>query len=514
MLDSENEKESDPSRDSELLADLLEACRDDPDGFNAAVLGRPDYWWRQVEICEAVSRYKTVVIPTGNSIGKSYLAAGLALWWLYTRPDSLVVTTAPSQTLLGTVLFKEIRRAAASSLVDLDATVTESPKVSPQTLSADNTDYQILGIATKGVERFSGQHNPNLLVIVDEASGIDDEIWEAIRSQNPHKQVFFGNPIKAEGEFRRAAKRADEEAGDVSIPDHMRTVCIKIPSTDSPDIHLDRSPRGLADKGFIHEAERVYGRDSLWWLTHIAAEFPDQDFDGLLKQFWVDRMSQVADEVQRLRASGYPGNRRVIAADLGEGTGRDRTVIGVLDKLGIIHCEASDRVGIPEAAVRIDQLRRSHGVRQEHIVFDAGGRGKDLPRYLEQCGITEAVPYHGSGKGGPRFTNKRSMMGWWLRQRLDPERPEKVKPIEYPPDYKPSVFDPPPKPVPPKIQPPFGLPNERPWWPSLNEELKALRYEMDGPKIKLENKEDLAKRLGRSPDIVDMLLMGMSLLGE
>ena len=106
------------------------------------------------------------------------------------------------------------------------------------------------------------------------------------------------------------------------------------------------------------------------------------------------------------------------------------------------------------------------------------------------------------------------MMGWWLRQRLDPERPEKVKPIEYPPDYKPSVFDPPPKPQPPKIQPPFGLPSERPWWPSLNEELKALRYEMDGAKIKLENKEDLAKRLGRSPDIVDMLLMGMSLLGE
>ena len=78
-----------------------------------------------------------------------------------------------------------------------------------------------------------------------------------------------------------------------------------------------------------------------------------------------------------------PGNRRVISADLGEGTGRDRTVIGVVDNRhhplrGVRPCRYSrgrrqDRPTPPIAWVR-----------QEHITYDAGGRGKDLPRYLEQ----------------------------------------------------------------------------------------------------------------------------------
>lgn len=104
-----------------------------------------------------------MIVPTGNSVGKSYCAAGLILWWVYTRPGSLVVTTALSQTLLGTVLFKEIRRAKASSKTALPGRITDSPNVSPQTLLVDGTGWGVLGIATCGVERLSGQHNPNLL---------------------------------------------------------------------------------------------------------------------------------------------------------------------------------------------------------------------------------------------------------------------------------------------------------------------------------------------------------------
>ena len=502
------------SSENVLLADLLEACRDDPDGFNAAVLGRPDYWWRQLEICDAVVRYKTVVVPTGNSVGKSYIAAGLALWWLYTRPDSLVVTTAPSQTLLGTVLFKELRKAVANSVIDLDAKITESPKASPQTLSASSVDHQILGIATRGVERFSGQHNAELLVIVDEASGIEDEIWEAIRSQNPAKLVLFGNPIRGDGEFHRVYKRAVAEQAEASIPDHLRTVAIRIPSTDSPDIEVDRSPRGLADRGFLHEAERTYGRDSLWWLTHIAAEFPSEDFDALLKPAWVDRCYSVSDRCDEIRAAYHKTNMPRMGLDLGEGTGRDRTVAIVVDRFGILHCSSSNQAGIPEAAQWAADLARRYGVRQEHIVYDAGGRGKDLPRYLDPLGITEAVPYHGSGKGGPRAKNKRSAVAWRLRQRLDPERPEHALYVPPPPDWNPSPFDPEWKQPPRTIQPPFGLPKDKSWWGSLAEELKALRYEMDGVKVSLELKEDMSKRLGRSPDLVDALFMAYSAMGD
>jgi hypothetical protein len=37
---------------------------------------------------------------------------------------------------------------------------------------------------------------------------------------------------------------------------------------------------------------------------------------------------------------------------------------------------------------------------------------------------------------------------------------------------------------------------------------------MDGVKVSLESKEDMSKRLGRSPDLVDALFMAYSAMGD
>ena len=67
---------------AEQIAEALELCEHDPDAFNEYILGRPSYWSRQVEICDAIAKYETTVVESGNSIGKSFLAAGIVLWWL------------------------------------------------------------------------------------------------------------------------------------------------------------------------------------------------------------------------------------------------------------------------------------------------------------------------------------------------------------------------------------------------------------------------------------------------
>lgn len=474
-------------------------------------LGGPDFWWKQVELAESVVSHKTTVCVSCNSAGKDYCLARLILWWLYTRPGSLVFVTGPSQTVLGTVLWKEIRRAAANAPVDLGLRVSTGPKSSPL-LASLGQDWCAIGLSTTSVERASGQHNEELLVVVEEASAEEMDASgapEAIRGLNPAKLILIGNPLRPEGWFYRLAQRAARERDDPSVPPAKRVNVVKIRAADSPDIHLDRSKRGLADRGFLEEAERDYGRDSLWWLSHVDAEFPDSAHGLLFKPYWVERLAGL------IRASGQGGPPR-LGCDLGEGTGRDSTALFVVDDLGILWGEESNRVGIPEAAQQIYRLTAAWGVRQEHIVYDAGGRGKDLPRYLAQYRITEAVPYHGGGKGGPRFLNRRSAVAWRLRQRLDPERPpELIEPYSAErEEQKRSPFYVPPPEKPPGVQPGFSLPAERSWWPRLEEELKALRYSMQGPKIALEPKEDMAKRLGRSPDLVDALLMTFALAGD
>ena len=59
--------------------------------------------------------------------------------------------------------------------------------------------WQALAYSTTRVERFSGHHAENLLAIGDEASGILDDIAEAICSLNPSREAVVGQPPPALG---------------------------------------------------------------------------------------------------------------------------------------------------------------------------------------------------------------------------------------------------------------------------------------------------------------------------
>ena len=55
--------------------------------------------------------HRIVAVETGNMLGKGFLIGGLVPWFLWTRKHSLVYICGAGQTQIGSVLFKEIRRA-------------------------------------------------------------------------------------------------------------------------------------------------------------------------------------------------------------------------------------------------------------------------------------------------------------------------------------------------------------------------------------------------------------------
>jgi hypothetical protein len=312
---------------------------------------------------------------------------------------------------------------------------------------------------------------------------LTDYIGDAWFISSPNGENFFHTLYKRHREGRKGWRSWTRTSYDNP----------HIPGSEIDDASLD-----LPDWVFEQEYLAIF---------HAAGE------DGLIDPAWIERMKAVVADVRKLRAAGK-GGRKYLAADLGEGSGRDRTVICVRDSLGILFLLVSDRIGIPEAAVFIDKYAREFGVRQENIIYDAGNRGRDLPRYLEQLRITEAYPYFGSAKGGPRHYRKRDRCGWRVRQRLDPTRPVAAGAPPRDPERPPSPFDPPPLILPASIQPPFAYEGDMTHWPALVEELKALRYHLKGTQIKLENKDEMAKRLGRSPDICDAVMMSFALESE
>lgn len=491
--------------DDDGLIDLLADCHDDPGMFHEAILDRPPLHAKQEAIAKSVVRNRITVVPAAHAVGKSWYAATAVLHWLYTRPDSKVITTSASNVQLTAVLWGAIKAAWSRSPIQLDGTISQGNAI-PQRIEVA-PDWYAIGFSAGRAENFSGFHGDDILVIVDESSGVEQPIWDAIESLGYTSLLALGNPIRASGHFR-ALWGAVERGDDGYAGFHLTAFDSPHAGLTDGQVKAKGLPRGLTTKTWIDRVRVLYGEASLYWKTRVLAEFPDEDHDRLIPDSWIDRC------VLSRRTNGVHGGLRWLAMDVSKGTGRDRTVAFVGDALGLLACEVSNRIDLPGAANLAATLSRRWGVPHDQITYDAGGwAGPELGRYLEAVGITTARPYFGSASGKARFANQRSRSGWALRQRLTPDRPFMLDPPRIDPhSFLPEISRNP-TPIPPTsdVQPPFVIPPEviGPHWGDLREELQALRYSHDA-KIELEPKADLVARLGRSPDLADTLLMAAS----
>jgi hypothetical protein len=472
----------------EITMRTLDACRDDPVAFHDLVLRRPPYWDRQVEICRSVVKYGTTVCYTGNAVGKGFVVGGIVPWWLVTRPDSLVILTGPSQQVLGSVTLKEVRRAFDGAVLPFGGRISQTIRAAPGLVQiADG--WQCLAFSTTSIERASGQHSGDLLVIVEEASGVDEEIWDALDGLGYTRLLVIGNPIRAEGRFVDLIRQADRDRS-ASVPPEEACNAIRIPSTESPHATWDHSPVGLASRPWIEGMVRRYGPNSLWVRSHIKAEIPIVSADVLIPLDWLDRAAVTSRDPDTLRPDHPAYATRRISGDLGEGVGRDSTSLFVTDDLGVLEVICDDSTDLATTACRYSDLGQKWGVPPARMSYDKGGLGREMALHLSRWDIL-ATPYTGaSGATSAEYTNLRTQAAMRLRMRLDPEgASDWRKPWHWQPRYS----------IPPGD-----------YWPRLRDELSKLTYHLVGSKVALLSKEDHAKSLGHSPDSADALIQRFS----
>jgi hypothetical protein len=463
---------------------------DDPAYFNDFFLGgprfdpNPETRQYQHEICQSVVDYHTTVVYSGNCLGKDFVFARLILWWLYTRRNSLVIVTAPTQNQVGSICWKEVRKAARGLRYLPQAKISNALQSSPQQVNLGDA-WQALGFATKSVERASGQHAGALLVLVIEGSGIEDEIWEAIDSLGALRLAINGNPIRAEGRFVELIRQADKDRKD-GVPKSKAVNAIRVASTESPHAMLEHSRVGLADATWLETNTRRYGKDSLWVRSHIRAEIPSVSADQLIPLPWLDWAAAQERDPSTLDPLHPAFSTRRISGDLGEGVGRDSASVWVADDWGVLEVVFGDALGLADTAFHYFEMGRKWGIPHEKMSYDRLGIGRDFHLHLARLGITNAVGYAGSGTpASGDFVNLRTEAAWRFRQRLDPQGAA---------DYR-AVH---------ASRSPFVIPPGD-YWPRLRDELSKLTYHLVKTKIALLSKEDHAKVLGHSPDLSDGL---------
>jgi len=245
---------------------------DDPVGFCRDILGSP-LWQKQAEIAEAARLHPSVAVRSGHKIGKTRCVASLALWWCATRPRALVILTSSSYTQVDEQLWPEVRKLYA------EAARRGYPLGGKLNQSAEGgirwpDGRRMFGMSTDKPERMGGYSGDQLLFIIDEASGIDEGIFEAVEGNmagGAHK-VLVGNPTQLGGTFYEAFH-------DQSELWHT----IHVSSEHTPNVIEGRVViPGLATSEWVEGRKIAWGEDDPRYQVRVRGNFPGQAANSVI----------------------------------------------------------------------------------------------------------------------------------------------------------------------------------------------------------------------------------------
>jgi len=246
------------------FAVLLTRYARSPLGFVSEVLGaEPDRWQREVLVELGHGRTR-ISIRSGHGVGKSTLLAWSMIWFLLTRFPVKVVVTAPTSPQLFDALWPEMRSwlaklpAAWQALLDVQ---------SDRVMLRARPDDAFISARTSRVEQpdsLQGVHSRNVLLVVDEASGVPEQVFVAAQGSMSTAgaiTILAGNPVRLTGMFWRThTLEAD------------RWYTRRVSCLDSP----------RASKEFAEEIANRYGADSNHYRIRVLGEFPVSEGDSLV----------------------------------------------------------------------------------------------------------------------------------------------------------------------------------------------------------------------------------------
>lgn len=278
--------------DPKAFAVLVDDYRRVPSDFIKEILGC-DIWDMQSKIVDSVFKYSNVAVKTCNSTGKTYIAARIVVAYLFLHPNSIVVTTAPTWKQVTNALWREVSTAIKMSKYKLT-----DEQVNQAGLDL-GTKWYAIGVSTSSPDNMMGFHADNLLVVVDEAGGVDDLMFrgvKAITTNLNNKVLLIGNPTVAGGVFWEAFEPSSMyiqitvsafdtpnlTANGIRTIDQIISLFTPPPGINKID-HFNRVRRSLElpypeliDAGTVYQRYLDWGVDSPNWSALIMGEFPSQ----------------------------------------------------------------------------------------------------------------------------------------------------------------------------------------------------------------------------------------------
>lgn len=378
----------------------------DPVSFTNLMWPDVHLYDKQREIMYSVQENDETYVPAGNALGKDFVSALIAIWFMVSRRPARVLTTSVKYDQLNDVLWGEIRKFLQSAKYNLPIRYTHQHIHGIDDDSSDFPLWELVGQVCNKSEGLLGRHlprgpnnQPTTLAIFDEASGIDDDVFTSTETW-AHRKLIIGNPFPCENFFKRGS-----EGGDMPRDNgkgFYRKV-IRIRAIDSPNVKYAQAQIacGLeADDTILVPGVKSwsdYNRHRKLWDPILQCVGLDAEWykGGELFMFpeeWLSRSFQLAVDLKKRKVQRHA---RVISCDPAEGG--DDTVWTVIDEFGLIDLIA---IKTPDTSVIISKtmaLMAQYHVPAEQVIFDAGGGGKEHADRMRKNGYQVRTVGFGEG---------------------------------------------------------------------------------------------------------------------
>jgi hypothetical protein len=416
----------------------------------------PDKW--QVDVMDHImhccrnNEPVRIAVASGHGIGKSALVAWLIHWFMTTRgPNPQIVVTANTRNQLMTKTWRELSRwnnlAGNSDWFNWTATKFYGVEA-PSTWAANAIPW-----SKENSEAFAGTHEEHVLVIFDEASAVDDVIWEVTEGAMTTAGamwICFGNPTRNTGRFKECF-----EGGKFAHRWYT--------------LQVDSRTAKMADQRQLEEWIDDYGIDSDFARVRVLGQFPRAANAQFIPSDIVDRAMQT-----KLEPGDYEDEPKVLTCDPAR-FGDDKTVIMQRQGNKVIGFERYKGLDTMAVARLVADKAEIWG--PDAIFVDGIGIGAGVVDRLRQMNY-EVFDVQVSNKPDDEeaYYNHRAEIWGRMRKWLNGQ-------VELPRDDE------------------------------LRGDLIGIEYGFDGKgRIQLEKKADMKKRGLDSPDIGDALALGFSVV--
>lgn len=219
---------------------------------------------QQKQLFDAVQRNcPRVAVKSGQGPGKTLSTGVVGLWRLMRHKHAKLIVTAPTMAQC-----KDVWLAQAKKLVHGERANPAFKKMFDFTatgigvMGMKQSDWGCLLRTASTSEALQGQHETNMDVIVEEASGVDREFIEQFEGTLSNPNALFlqvGNPNSSDCAFY-----------DCFTSDRHRWESFTWNAEETPASAWFNPQRNL-------DAAKKYGRDSDFYRIRVLGEFPHSD---------------------------------------------------------------------------------------------------------------------------------------------------------------------------------------------------------------------------------------------